>query len=111
MIYRKGDIVWVDFPFSDGSQSKHRPALIISNSKVNNTGDFLLVMIISKIKKDKLSLEIKNIDYKTHPLEIRSFIRLHKIFILNETLILGKKTSVKTAFYTKVLQHVFRIMK
>ena len=68
-------------------------------------------MITSKIKKDNLSLEIKNTDYKNQPLEIRSFIRLHKIFILNEALILGKKSSVTPAFYTKLLQYIFKIMK
>lgn len=111
MNYHKGDIVWVDFPFTDGSQTKHRPAIIISNSKVNRTGDFLLVMITSKIRKDALSLEIKESDFKNKPLEIKSFIRLHKIFTLNETLILGKKTSVKNEFYTKVLHSIFKIMK
>ena len=111
MKYRKGDIVWVDFPFTDGSQSKPRPAMIISNSKVNRTGDYLLIMITSKIKKDNLSVEMKNSDYHNKPLEIRSFIRLHKIFIINETLILGKKTSVKKDFYSKILQGIFKIMK
>ncbi len=111
MSYRKGDIVWVDFPFTDGSQSKHRPAMIISNNKVNRTGDYLLVMITSKIRKDKLSLLLKNTDYKNKPLEIKSFIRLHKIFILNETLILGKKAGVTTIFYTRFLQRLVNLIK
>jgi mRNA interferase MazF len=52
MSYRQGDIVWVDFPFMDGSQIKPRPALIISNETVNQTGDYILVQITSKIKRD-----------------------------------------------------------
>lgn len=111
MSFRKGDIVWVDFPFTDGSQSKHRPAMIISNPRVNNTGDYLLIMITSKIKKDNLSMEIKKNDYKGEPLEIKSFIRLHKIFILNETLILAKKTSVTKLFYSKLTSTIFKLIK
>jgi mRNA interferase MazF len=56
MSYRQGDIIWVDFPFTDGSQSKPRPALIISNETINDTGDYILVQITSKIRKDGLSI-------------------------------------------------------
>ena len=37
-MYQKGDIVFVNFPFSDGTKFKVRPALIVSGSKVNNGG-------------------------------------------------------------------------
>jgi mRNA interferase MazF len=49
MKYKRGDIVIVNFPFSDLSKAKKRPALIISNHLVNRTGDYLLVQISSKI--------------------------------------------------------------
>ncbi|MGN6617936.1 MAG: type II toxin-antitoxin system PemK/MazF family toxin [Ilyomonas sp.] len=45
MKYKRGDIVWVKFPFSDASANKLRPALIISNNIVNQTGDYLLMQI------------------------------------------------------------------
>ncbi|MEP6513528.1 MAG: type II toxin-antitoxin system PemK/MazF family toxin [Parafilimonas sp.] len=60
MRYQKGDIVWVNFPFTDGSQMKPRPVLIISNETVNKTGDYILVQITSKFKKDNLSIEISD---------------------------------------------------
>jgi len=41
--YQQGDIVTVDFPFTDISQTKRRPALVVSNEQVNETGDYLLV--------------------------------------------------------------------
>jgi len=33
--YNQGDIVLVDFPFSDLQNSKRRPAIVVSNSIVN----------------------------------------------------------------------------
>jgi len=51
MSYSQGDIIWVDFPFTDGFQSKPRPALIISNKIVNDTGDYIHLQITSKIKR------------------------------------------------------------
>lgn len=38
--YQQGDIVVVDFPFTDVSQTKRRPALVLSNQTVNQTGDY-----------------------------------------------------------------------
>lgn len=111
MSYSQGDIIWVDFPFTDSSQSKPRPALIISNQTVNNTGDYILVQITSKIKKDGLSIEITDSDYKEAPLELKSYIRFYKIFILNESLILGKKTSITEDFREKVVAHILTILK
>ncbi len=111
MSYRQGDIVWVDFPFTDSSQSKPRPALIISNTTVNHTGDYILVQITSKIKRDGLSIEITGPDYKESPLELKSHIRFYKIFILNESLILGKKTSVTDSFREKIVAQILTILK
>ncbi len=56
---QKGDIVIIKFPFDDAAEYKKRPALIISNHEVNKTGDYLMVQITSKDKKDDLSLPIK----------------------------------------------------
>ena len=56
MNYQKGDIVIIQFPFSDLSRVKKRPSLIISNDVVNQTGDYLMVQITSKIKNDELSV-------------------------------------------------------
>ena len=90
MKFKKGDIVIISFPFSDLSSAKKRPALIISNDVVNNTGDYLMVQITSKIRKDKLSLSINKTDFiEGKELPLQSCFRLHKIFLLNESLIIA----------------------
>ena len=88
--YKKGDVVIIKFPFTDLSSAKKRPALIISNDTVNHLGDYLLVQITSKSKEDTLSLPIGRTDFaKNEELPLRSFIRVHKIFLLNERLIVN----------------------
>ena len=42
-MYKQGDIIVVKFPFTDGSEFKKRPALVVSNDKVNKTDDYLIV--------------------------------------------------------------------
>jgi mRNA interferase MazF len=102
-LYKQGDVVIVNFPFSDLSQTKRRPVLVISNNHVNRTGDYLLMQITSQMLNDGLSLPIESSDYVVKSLQLTSFVRLHKVFLLNESLILRKETEVKTAFYQKIV--------
>lgn len=48
MKYNQRDIVLVNYPFTDLKGSKVRPALIISNKRVNKTGDYIFIMITSQ---------------------------------------------------------------
>ena len=110
--YTKGDIVIIRFSFTDLSNSKKRPALVISNDIVNQTGDYLMVQITSKEKTDSLSLLIANADFTgNNALPLDSFVRLHKIFLLNESLIVGKAASVNKGFLEKVVGEVVKLIK
>jgi mRNA interferase MazF len=87
---QKGDIVIIKFPFAYAAEYKKRPALVISNNKVNKTGDYLMVQITSKDKKDTLSIHIDVADYtENKELPLKSFIRIHKIFLLNENFVIS----------------------
>ena len=110
MNYSRGEIVWVKFPFSDASTSKLRPALIISNSQINKTGDYLLMQITSNLRNDNLSLLIKDADYSGSPLLKQSELRLHKIFILNETIIAGSLANVSPDFMKIVIRELLRLL-
>jgi mRNA interferase MazF len=112
MKYKRGDIVIVKFPFSDLSKAKKRPALIISNHLVNKTGDYLLVQISSKIRNDHLNQIIDKSDFiEEKELPLNSCIRLHKIFTLNENIILNKYTSVNLTFLNELTDKVLRLIK
>ena len=111
IMYKRGDIVSVIFPFTDVSATKRRPALVISNSKVNKTGDYLLIQITSKIKKDDFSIILNKTDYSTTPLLLNSYVRIHKIFLLNESLILKKVSSVKSSFLKRITDKINGIIQ
>lgn len=111
-MFQKGDIVIVKFPFADVTEYKKRPALVISNNVINKTGDYLMIQITSKDKKDVLSLPIKTTDFSDDKeLPLKSFIRLHKIFLLNESLVVSKATSVKSDFLRKVTDKIIELIK
>jgi mRNA interferase MazF len=97
-MFEQGDIVSVAFPFTNASTFKKRPALILSNHKVNQTGDYLLVQITSKVKNDGLTMNLNDSDFIIKVLPLKSYVRIHKIFLLNESLIINKITRVSDKF-------------
>ena len=109
MTYKQGDIVIIPFPFTDLSQRKRRPALIISNNIVNATGDYLLAQVTSRNKNDNLSIEIADSDYASAPLPVKSYVRVHKIFCLHGSLI-EKKVAVTTDNFVQQVNQKIRTL-
>ena len=109
-MYKQADIVVVKFPFTDGSEFKKRPALIVSNEAINKTGDYLIVQITSKLNNDKLSIAINDTDC-LQALPLTSYIRTHKIFTIHKSLILSKITAAKPAFLKSVTAKMCSLMK
>lgn len=110
MNYYKGDIVIVPVPFTDNEGYKLRPAVVISNDTVHQTGDIMIVQITSKLKQDTLSIPVTNEDV-TEDLPAKSYIRVHKIFVLETRLIKGKVSSLKIAKYHELIQRINQIIK
>jgi mRNA interferase MazF len=109
--FQRGDVVSVLFPFTDVSQTKKRPALILSNATINQTGDYLLVQITSQVRADGFSLPLTVADFTDKPLPLTSFVRVHKIFLLNESLIMSKITSVRPAFCQSVVNQLMALLR
>jgi mRNA interferase MazF len=109
-MFKQGDIVSVSFPFTNVSEFRKRPALVISNEKVNQTGDYLLVQITSKHKKDGLSLALNDDDYSNLILPLKSYVRFHKIFLLNEALINKKVSSVTNNFRISLIKRITELI-
>jgi len=92
----KGDVVIVPFPFSDLSQSKRRPALVIATLRGD---DLILCQITSQNLTDYYAVAINNNDFETGSLNKPSNIRPNRIFTADQSIILsiaGHLQSVKT---------------
>ena len=109
--YKQGDVVVVNFPFTDISQTKKRPALVVSNYTVSWTGDYLLVQITSQVKNDDLSLPVSTTDFINNALPLASFVRLHKLFLLNESLIIKNATAVTPTFYQELVRKIITLIE
>ena len=79
-----GAIVVVPFPFSDLSQTKKRPAVVLAAAA---RGDFILCQITSNRYADPLAIEITPGDVTGGLLQSTSFARPGKLFTAHDSLI------------------------
>jgi mRNA interferase MazF len=68
----KGDIVVIPFPFSDLSQSKRRPALVLASLQGD---DIILSQVTSKDIKDNYAISVEENDFESGSLSQLSNIR------------------------------------
>lgn len=83
----KRAVVLIRFPFSDLTQSKLRPAVVLAFA---GKGDWILCQITSKRYGDPKTIEISKDDFKTGSLRTTSFVRFAKLFTANESLIVSQ---------------------
>lgn len=109
MTYDQGDIVLVEFPFSDLSDTKLRPAIVVSNIDINNTDDVILAAITTNIKNDEYSFELSN-TFLTKPMDKQCEVRCDKLFTCNQGIIkkaITKLHNPQVVELTKVVKRCF----
>ena len=104
----KGYVVVLPFPYSDLSNSKKRPALVIAALEGD---DVILCQITSKQRKDKHSIELKDSDFKQGKLNIESYIRPSRIFTADKSIILYKIGSIKENKIQEVIGGIIGILR
>ena len=100
-MYDQKDIIIIPFPFSDLTGSKQRPALIISNKKLNGTEDRICCLVTSKPSQELIP--ITNNDFKEGNLPFESYIKPYRIFTVNKNVIRKRLCAVNNNFYNKIL--------
>lgn len=108
-MYDQRDIVIIPFPYSDLAGSKQRPALIISNEKLNKTEDRICCLITSKIHKDDLEIKFRYLEKGSLP--FKSSVRPHRIFTVDRKIIKKKICTVTNDFHDIVIEKINEFMK
>ncbi|HEY5894361.1 MAG TPA: hypothetical protein VIT91_14140 [Chthoniobacterales bacterium] len=78
-----GSVVLVPFPFSDLSQSKRRPTVVLANVE---RGDWILCQVTSKPYADARAVELTDADFEHGSLRLVSYARPAKLFTAHESL-------------------------
>lgn len=104
----KGDVVIVPFPFSDLSQAKRRPALVVAKL----TGDdLILCQITSQLMSDNYAVTLENEDFSSGGLNKNSNIRPNRLFTADQGIILYRAGQLKTEKLEEVVNKIIEILQ
>lgn len=102
-----GDVVVLNFPFSDLSGAKRRPALVISELAGD---DIILCQITSSARTDGYAVKLENKDFTDGKLSVESVVRPNKIFTADESIIVYKACKISNDKINAVIQVIADII-
>jgi mRNA interferase MazF len=95
-----GLVVVINFPFSDLSGSKRRPALVVADW---NSDDVILCQITSVNNNDSLAILLSNTDFSTGSLLRNSYVRPNKLFTAGKRTVLQQVGLIKGDKFQEIL--------
>ncbi len=108
-MYKQKDIVLIPFPYSDLTGSKQRPALIISNEKLNKTDDRICCLITAN--NPKQGILIKKNYFEQNKLPFKSWVKPQRIFTIDKRIIKKKLCTINNNFHQEILKKIFEFIK
>jgi mRNA interferase MazF len=101
-------VVLVQFPFSDLTSSKLRPAVVLAATGHN---DWVLCQITSNPYADASAVEIGESDFLSGSLQRTSFARPGKLFTANAGLITAEIGKLKPDKYRQIIAAVVALLE
>ncbi|OGW18195.1 MAG: MazF family transcriptional regulator [Nitrospinae bacterium RIFCSPLOWO2_12_FULL_45_22] len=97
-----GSVVLVRFPFSDLSQTKLRPAVVLADA---GRGDWILCQVTSKPYGDTRATKLEDTDFATGSLQVLSHARPGKLFTANRDLIVAQVGTLKSEALSEIVDN------
>jgi len=111
IMFKQGDLVILPFPFTDLSNAKKRPAIIISNNRFNKSSeDVLFVAVTSNPVKRPFSISLSNKNISKGILSGEAKIKVDKLFCISQKIILKKFAEVKTEVVSEIKDVILKII-
>ncbi len=104
----RGEVVVLDFPYSDLIHFKKRPALII---KVPKGEDIIICQITATSREELVEIPIVNRDFNKGGLKKDSYARIDKITTTKSTRIKYKIGSLKPEKFNEILNKICDFLK
>ena len=101
-----GDVVLTPFPFTDMSQAKIRPAVVVAYGGMD---DWIICQITSTRRQD-IQIALTQVDFVEGGLRIDSWVRPNRITTLNEGVFrrtLGRLSDEKQAEIAEAVRGLF----
>ena len=104
----KGDVVVVPFPFSDLTQAKRRPALVLAALQGD---DLILCQITSQHVRDSHAIPLMESDMQAGSLRRPSNARPNRLFTADRNIILYNVGRLRDEKVTDVIEKVVDILR
>jgi mRNA interferase MazF len=112
IMFKQGEIVLIPVPFSDLTNNKQRPVLVISNDNYNKmTEDIVVVAITSQLKDLDYSVVIESKDLNVGDLKVTSAIRADKVYTLSKDIVRKKFGQVNSEVLEGVRTKINELLK
>lgn len=106
-----GEVVLVPFPFTDLSQVKRRPVLILSNRNHNSVSkDFICCGMTSNLGNRRNSILLDPSEMAEGAIPVKSRVKYDKVFTLEKSLIVKALGMVSQGTLAKVRQGLISLL-
>lgn len=106
--FSAGAVVLVQFPFSDLSHSKLRPAVVLADA---GRGDYILCQITSNSQADPRAVELGTGDLESGSLQRISYARAGKLFTANATLVARQVGVLTKPALQRIIREVIDLLR
>ena len=103
-----GSVVLVRFPFSDLSQAKLRPAVVLADAA---RGDWILCQVTSNPYGDAKAIHLDNTSFAVGSLRIVSYARPGKLFTASEGLMVTEVGKLKLRSFQQIIDSVVALLR
>jgi PemK-like, MazF-like toxin of type II toxin-antitoxin system len=103
-----GDVILVPFPFSDLTQSKLRPAIVLADA---GGGDWILCQVTSNPYGDPRAIMIADVGFRQGGLPLTSFARPGKLFTANQGLVVRRVGTLKSEVLSQIIRGVVSLLQ
>ncbi|MEK6885079.1 MAG: type II toxin-antitoxin system PemK/MazF family toxin [Nanoarchaeota archaeon] len=104
----KGEVIVIEFPYSNLKDSKRRPVLVL---KVPKGEDVIVLQITRSSYESSVEIPIKNEDFRKGNLKRDSYVRIDKIASIDKSLIKYKVGWLKQTKFNTILDNVCSFLK
>ena len=101
-------VVLVRFPFSDLSQTKLRPAVVLADA---GRGDWILCQVTSKPYGDARAIELEEVGFAVGSLRAMSYARPGKLFTASQGLIAAEVGKLKLGPFRRITDAVVNLLR
>ena len=103
-----GAVVLVPFPFSDLSQTRLRPAVVLADA---GRGDWILCQITSNPYGDTRAIELIESNFSSGSLRVTSYARPGKLFTANRDLVVSQVGTLTEKVFVQIIEAVVKLLR